>query len=184
MITATELLMYLRKNYTTYGILQRQKLLYYIQAWSLAWTGRPAYNDDILAWRNGPVVFDAWIADKESPSDANVSCTAGILDPDLGKIIESVFGFYGKRTGSDLINLTHSEQPWDYAYNTLGKGEPNMKISTSDMKRFYSQKFIKGEAVPARPELKTTDASLFEVVDAMSVELSRWAGVNRILAER
>lgn len=32
-----------------------QKLCYYAQAWSLAWEGRPLFDEDFQAWANGPV---------------------------------------------------------------------------------------------------------------------------------
>ena len=32
-----------------------EKLVYYSQAWSLAWDGEPLFNDDFQAWANGPV---------------------------------------------------------------------------------------------------------------------------------
>ncbi len=38
-----------------------QKLCYYSQAWSLAWTGEPLFNEDFEAWDNGlvcPILFN------------------------------------------------------------------------------------------------------------------------------
>jgi len=32
-----------------------QKLVYYCQAWSLAWDGVPLFDEDFQAWANGPV---------------------------------------------------------------------------------------------------------------------------------
>ena len=32
-----------------------QKLCYYSQAWTLAWTGKPLFEEEFEAWRNGPV---------------------------------------------------------------------------------------------------------------------------------
>jgi hypothetical protein len=33
-----------------------QKLMYYSQAWTLAWTDRPLFEEEIEAWAKGPVV--------------------------------------------------------------------------------------------------------------------------------
>jgi uncharacterized phage-associated protein len=33
-----------------------QKLVYYSQAWHLAWTEQPLFKDKIEAWCNGPVI--------------------------------------------------------------------------------------------------------------------------------
>ena len=32
-----------------------QKLVYYCQAWSLAWDDKPLFDEDFEAWANGPV---------------------------------------------------------------------------------------------------------------------------------
>ena len=32
-----------------------QKLVYYCQAWSLAWDGKPLFPEEFRAWANGPV---------------------------------------------------------------------------------------------------------------------------------
>src|SRR2546428_134892 len=42
-----------------------QKLLYYVQGWSLALRGTPAFSDDIEAWRYGPVVESVYQAYKK-----------------------------------------------------------------------------------------------------------------------
>ena len=39
-----------------------QKLVYYSQAWSLVWDGRPLFDDEVQAWVNGPVVYDLFKA--------------------------------------------------------------------------------------------------------------------------
>ena len=36
--------------------LRLQKLLYYVQGWSLGERGRPMFREEIQAWRYGPVV--------------------------------------------------------------------------------------------------------------------------------
>ena len=36
------------------------RLVYYCQAWHLAWSGRPLFDDEIQAWANGPVVVSLY----------------------------------------------------------------------------------------------------------------------------
>lgn len=40
--------------------LELQKLLYYAQAWHLAWEGVPLFPETIRAWDRGPVVGEVW----------------------------------------------------------------------------------------------------------------------------
>ena len=42
-----------------------QKLCYYSQAWSLAWTDKPLFDEDFHAWRNGPVCVELFRVCKE-----------------------------------------------------------------------------------------------------------------------
>ena len=37
-----------------------QKLVFYSQAWSLAWHHGPLFEEPVEAWREGPVVRDLW----------------------------------------------------------------------------------------------------------------------------
>ena len=40
--------------------LRLQKILYFIQAFSLISTGHPLFKEDILAWQYGPVVKEVY----------------------------------------------------------------------------------------------------------------------------
>lgn len=37
-----------------------QKLVYYCQAWSLVWDGKPIFEEKIQAWASGPVVRELY----------------------------------------------------------------------------------------------------------------------------
>lgn len=39
-----------------------QKLCYYSQAWSLAWTESPLFDEEFEAWKNGPVCRELFYA--------------------------------------------------------------------------------------------------------------------------
>ena len=38
-----------------------QKLVYYCQAWSLAWDGKPLFPEEFKAWANGPVCQELFV---------------------------------------------------------------------------------------------------------------------------
>ena len=42
------------------GAMKLQKLLYYSQAWSLAWDGEPVFRERVQAWSEGPVVRESF----------------------------------------------------------------------------------------------------------------------------
>lgn len=102
--------------------LQLQKILYYIQEWSLKNTGEPIFPDDIEAWQFGPVVpkvYYYFCGFGAMPISSNYS-NSMILEnkPEIDSIIES------KRILKpwDLVAETHrSGGAWDQIYND-GKG--------------------------------------------------------------
>ncbi len=77
-----------------------QKLVYYSQAWHLVWDEEPLFEERIKAWANGPVVpalyrtyrgqFKVEVPRTGDPSNL----TQSEIDS-----IDSVLGFYGKKTG-------------------------------------------------------------------------------------
>ena len=50
-----------------------QKLLYYVQAWHLAITDRPLFEEQIKAWKDGPVVPQVWHARDRKSTRLNSS---------------------------------------------------------------------------------------------------------------
>jgi uncharacterized phage-associated protein len=189
MTTATDVLRYMRMNYRTLGRAQRQKILYYAQAWSLVWTGRPLFTDEVEAWPQGPVVRDAWKADQSAPSDRTVAETipGEPLAPQDAETLDAIMAFYGRFSGTALIDMTHEEYPWRHAFHEVGGGYAcNQEVSLTDMRRFYSVKAMKDEDVPVKPQYDgvcpSTEVGGFR--EHMQREVTRWQGVNRILADR
>lgn len=182
MTTSIDVLAYLRSNYDTFGRMQRQKILYYSQAWHLAWFGVPLFNDQVTAWEKGPVVEAAWRVD--CVWDDNIVGQFQLTD-DERATIDAVFAYYGKFNGTQLSELTHSESPWVDNYVDVGlflKG--HKEINRAEMRTFYSMASIAGVDGPRKPIVQgqfADDAALGSVIDA---ELTRWAGTLRILADR
>ncbi|MEM6552644.1 MAG: type II toxin-antitoxin system antitoxin SocA domain-containing protein [Planctomycetota bacterium] len=97
-----------------------QKLLYYVQGWSLAWRGEPAFPEEIQAWRHGPVVRGLYSkfadygraaidADREKSDDT-------ALRPDLCAFVRSVWEHYKRYSAAELRRMTHQEPPYQEAW--------------------------------------------------------------------
>jgi uncharacterized phage-associated protein len=86
------------------------KLLYYCQGHHVATFDEPLFRETISAWDMGPVVGELWYEEKNGgatePSELNE------LDEAQLNTVGYVVSRYGKLTGKDLGNLTHSEAPW------------------------------------------------------------------------
>lgn len=46
---------YILEKCSSMTTMKLQKIVYYCQAWSLAWDDEPIFDEDFQAWANGPV---------------------------------------------------------------------------------------------------------------------------------
>ena len=118
-----------------------QKLCYYSQAWAIAWTEFPLFDDDFEAWSNGPVcrslfnehkgIFSVHFNDLKKGNPENLS-------PDEKDTISVVLRDYGNFSPYQLRELSHSEAPYIDARKGLQDGAPcDNIISKSSMGAFY-----------------------------------------------
>ncbi|MDR2175476.1 MAG: DUF4065 domain-containing protein [Synergistaceae bacterium] len=118
-----------------------QKLVYYSQAWSLAWDDRALFEDDFEAWANGPVVRALFNAHKGCLYvDASTFRRGdpGRLDDTARETIDIVIRDYGKFSGRELSEIAHSERPWKEARKGVPAGEPSENVIERDiMSDFY-----------------------------------------------
>ncbi|GHU64163.1 hypothetical protein AGMMS49983_09310 [Clostridia bacterium] len=102
--------------------LKLQKLLYYIQGAFLALRDAPLFDEEILAWKHGPVVREVYDQYKQFGESAILDTVTEI--PAFTNIEElmltEVFARYGKFTAGQLVSKTHNETPWrDVSTNDL-----------------------------------------------------------------
>lgn len=178
MTTAMDVADYIESTHSTTGAMQLQKLLYYSQAWSLAWTGRPLFSDEIEAWTKGPVVRQVW-------SQGTFRAAQTALSEAQRRIVDAVVEFYGRMGGGTLSSLTHRELPWAEAREGLSANESSTRsISQATMRRFYTRKSVeRGKRVPVRPQL-TEVADDAAVAVTVALQRNRWRATLNDLATR
>lgn len=126
--------------------LQLQKILYYIQGNFLAKFDRKLFDEDIEAWKYGPVVKDVYyefnkyssclIRDTSSPNAKFIESEEENIDF-IDKIIESK----SKLSAWQLVEKTHEEAPWNETYN-----EDDHKVINSELiKDFFIKETMGGE---------------------------------------
>lgn len=126
--------------------LKLQKLLYYVQAWHLAFYGKPIFVGRFQAWVHGPVnreIYDLYKDQKYLYSAIGVD---DIKDPsfedrlsDDEKLhIDSVLDVYAKYTPSQLEYMTHREEPWIAARKDVPRFQRSENlIEESLMESYY-----------------------------------------------
>ena len=90
-----------------------QKLVFYCQAWTLAWFHVPLFQNDFEAWKNGPVCRDLFYMHKRNRvvSQKNIA-SVHELSVSEKKMIDNVLSVYQNEDPEWLSRLTHEEQPW------------------------------------------------------------------------
>ena len=125
--------------------MKTMKLLYYIQAASLSITGHRMFNNDIVAWRYGPVVEEVHekyrghrgIVGEITESDLN-DYSELQNEYEASSILNSIYDVYGYSSAYDLMRQTHSEKPWQ-------ETPQSEVISDKAIKDFYSGVFVSDE---------------------------------------
>ena len=116
-----------------------QKLVYYSQAWALAWDSKPLFNDRVEAWASGPVVPNLYNAHRgvfeiESLNQGQPNK----LEEYERDTINAVLELYGGKSAQWLSDLSHMENPWKDARKGRKPGEnSNEEISCAAMAEYY-----------------------------------------------
>lgn len=174
MATAIDVMKYIKSQKSITGEVQLQKLVYYSQAWSLAWDGVPLFHDRIEAWRHGPVVRS--IYKRTDGADATV------LTPSERATVDAVLVHYGEMYGSELAGMSHSEKPWSDVWGDRPEdAKCSDEITHDAMRRFYTLKAV-DEGGPKRFP-SHNDADYAEVRQIAKANVDRWREALAILAQ-
>jgi uncharacterized phage-associated protein len=132
---------YILKKKGSLTTIKLQKLVYYCQAWSLVWDEKPLFTQKIEAWANGPVVPALFQEHKGrySVPKNGISGDVRRLSQDQKDTIDGVLSHYGAFTASDLVQLTHSEEPWLSARKGHSPGSNcSVEIKRANIAEYYS----------------------------------------------
>lgn len=132
---------YILRRQGTMSAMKLQKLVYYAQAWSLAWTDTPLFNEDIQAWAKGPVVPALYYKHKAcfSLSEGFFGGSPDKVSDEQQEVIHKVLEFYGEKDPQWLSDLTHLESPWKDARAGLAPDERGNSVITKEaMLEYYS----------------------------------------------
>ena len=95
--------------------LKLQKLLYYAQGVFLAVINEPLFDDNIVAWFQGPVVESVYHKYKANgaqgiPFDEDFDFAE--FTPEENELLTEVYDVFGQYSALKLRNITHEETPW------------------------------------------------------------------------
>ena len=137
---------YILEKFKEISTMQMQKLVYYTQAWSLVFLGYPLFCEDFQAWANGPVCPELYEFHAKRfliSIDDMTDIQPPKLEDKEKKIINAVIKKYGKMTGQELSDLTHTERPWIEARGNAPVGDKSTAIISKDTMQDYYGAFSK-----------------------------------------
>jgi len=102
------------------SLLKLQKLLYYCQAWHLAFDNGVLFSGKFQAWVHGPVnrhIYDRfkdskYLYSSVSLQDIRPSFSYDNLNDEEKAHIDAVLDVYAPFTGDQLEAMAHEESPW------------------------------------------------------------------------
>lgn len=128
--------------------LKLQKLLYFAQAASLALTGKKLFEEEIQAWKFGPVIASVYHAYKDAGNTPLIKSTGefeSITDEEAQKMIRGVWELFDKYSASELVEITHNHTPWKESY----KEGLNQTIDVNILRDYYKNIFTYQETQEA-----------------------------------
>ncbi len=128
--------------------LRLQKLMYYVQGWSLAMRNRPAFKGRIEAWAHGPVVKELYARLAQYGDQAILADhfqNLEDLSPEDQEFVAAVWDAYKGFSAFALRQMTHGEPPWIKARGAAGPADRcETEITHDDMREFFLTKGKKG----------------------------------------
>lgn len=129
------------------NFLKLQKLLYYCQAWSLAFNRGPLFDGKFQAWVHGPVnrqIYDRFTPGKSLYSEVHLGDVVNpnpMLTEADRLLVDKVLEAYAKFSGVDLERMSHAEKPWLEARNGLPSlARCETAINEETMKSYYASR--------------------------------------------
>lgn len=132
--------------------LKLQKLLYYLQAWSLGINKVPFLKTSFEAWVHGPVSRELYDRFKSTHSlysfitvsDVIHTNPEAMVDADDIEFINYILDNYAGYSGAELETMTHKENPWIEAREGYSPMQSCKKmISEEAMRNYYGERWQK-----------------------------------------
>ena len=103
-----------------------QKLLFFFEGWHLALTDSPLFDENVHAWKNGPVLKSIWKRFKNFEADPIPTATVrtnprNILSNGVQNLFDQILEKYSGENADTLVGITHMEgTPWQTVRKNAG----------------------------------------------------------------
>jgi uncharacterized phage-associated protein len=168
-----------RVRIAPYDTKKLQKLIYFCQAWHVAWTGRKLFSEPFEAWPDGPVVRPVF--GYQNNEGIPVYDGTGLTTEEIA-IIDSVLEHYGQLSYQELIDLSHAHAPWAEVREGLSASESSRRLlKDSTIASFYTGLAIADEESPKR-KVEVERAELDQALEVGRQSSMDWREALDLLA--
>jgi uncharacterized phage-associated protein len=119
-----------------------QKLLYYVQAWSLVMRNRPMFGERIEAWVHGPVVREVYQHFRNGNSPIlleDIGEPTFDLEDEDREFIGNTWETYKVHSALRLREMTYAEDPWTIARRGYGPADRwDVEITQDALREYFS----------------------------------------------
>lgn len=138
MATVYDVASYILNKKGSLPVMKLHKLLYYAQAWTLAWYKEPLFIEPIEAWINSPVVPSLYEYHKGQYIIHEIPGNVNNLTTNQKDSINKVLDFYSDNSSQWLKDAIHMEEPWIEARKGLHLSQRgNHEITHTVMINYY-----------------------------------------------
>lgn len=136
--SALDVATYILEKSGEMSVAKLQLLLYYCQAWSLVWDDVAAFDDQILAGPNGPLVGSvAEYTKGEYLVSRVVGGSSKKVSDQTRETVDVVVSSYRDFSAQDLAFLAQREKPWIEARSRVVEQSQMPSISLFSMAEYY-----------------------------------------------
>ncbi len=168
MPTSRDVAQYLINEHGTLDSWKLQKLVYFIEARHLARHDSSAFEDQIVAFADGPVAKDLW---DNTSGQFDVSkiwkAEPDRLSETARMVANEIWDEFGSETGRTLRELTHAEPAWLEAREGLEETQPGFTVLDRERIKQSARAYLEAlSSVPHPDENESLDDYLLRVAEA------------------
>ncbi|MGO2811548.1 MAG: Panacea domain-containing protein [Brevibacterium aurantiacum] len=145
-----------------------QKLCFYVFGWYAHQTGQALFHEPFYAMKLGPVVGELLSAHASkvsvSPEELKPQFeargeTPATLDPYLEKVVDAVWGEYGKFDQWKLVDMTHEEKIWLGAWHGRDQGSHRADMPLEEVVSYFFSRSTRVPEALYLPDARVTSES-------------------------
>lgn len=149
-----------RRNFKDITNLHLQKILYFLEVKHLTDTGRPLFNDDIEAWKLGPVypsvyheykvfgshnikfipkIFKIISDSEEGFTFNNYEYNDDVLPEELRKLLQPNIEVLLNKDPFELVRITHKHEPWLRMKPDILTNKRGLKYDKHELVKYFRE---------------------------------------------